>query len=165
MLRLIQLITGLQRPVNSGIKYFSVTSVQTDESRLLGPKYHVQQSAYFACCSATCPDDSLSVNLEATSSSTGRVPWLCPQKRVEVCFELMMLPPATHADCTSAERFFIFLPSYSNRHSLVFYHKANLSSNSVDEKINYDCCTRLVQFCLIHLHMRKEDRKFSLTWT
>lgn len=60
MLQLIQLITGIQRPVNSGIKYFRVTLVQTDESKLLRPKYHIQQSDYFACCSATCPDDSVS---------------------------------------------------------------------------------------------------------
>lgn len=109
-------------------------------------------------------------------ASTGCLPWFCPQKKVDVCFKLMIWLPATHADRTLTKKFFIFLPWYSNGHSLVFYHQANLSSNSVDEKINNDCCTRLVQFRLTHFYRvkfqtftnEKGGRKVQptvLTWT
>lgn len=51
--------------------------------------------------------------------------------------------PATHPGSTLTKDFLVFLPSYSNRHSLVFYHRFKNKFKFI-RLVNNDCCTWLV---------------------
>lgn len=66
----------------TGTRFYRASSVQPDKSRLLKPKYHILLSDYLSCCSATHPDVSPSVNLEATSSLSQWLPWFFSLKIV-----------------------------------------------------------------------------------